>query len=243
MIVEKSASQRNPKKSVAALRSSARVAQKRRGLDYTVWNEIFQGVPSKGQRTQVRIAEAAVRLYAKQGVHATTYDDIARETEVSRPLVIKYFPTYEDLFGFVAHYLRAKFQIIAVNRIKKASSPEGQLANYIDAMFEAVEKFPKDSRVWLYFYYQCALDKNYKRINTEMVEIGHRRIQIMIEEGVKQGVFHTASPVMTARAIQVQITGTLVSYLSEDRVKELPELAALLHQACFQLAGRRPTGH
>ena len=206
-------------------------------LEFTIWNQLFEGKPSKGQRTQLSIVEAAIRLYAKQGVHATTYDLIAKEAEVSRPLVIKYFPSYDDLFEFVANYLRAKFQMLAVDRIRKAATPFGQLTAYIDANFEGVLKHPKESKVWLYFYYKAALEKKYKRLNTGLVDIGTRRIEAMIEAGREQGVFSAQDTAFTARAIQVHLTGVLISILSEDRLKQMPEFVASAHQVCLQLAG------
>ena len=71
-------------------------------VHFTIGKGLFDDAPSKSQRTQIRIAEAAVKLYAKLGAQATIFEKIAEAAKVSRPLILRYFPTYQSLLLFMA---------------------------------------------------------------------------------------------------------------------------------------------
>ena len=89
----------------------------------------------KKQRTREQIIEAAMRLFAERGYHATTIADIAAAAEVAPRTFFSYFPSKEavvfynsdrDLDG-LAHALS--------NRISGETAFDA-LRRWIDAMFE-----------------------------------------------------------------------------------------------------------
>ena len=201
-------------------------------LNFTVWKQLFPEAPTKSQQTQIRIAEAAIRLYAKEGAQATIFESIAQAAKVSRALILRYFPTYQSLMMFMAKYIRAQLQELAVQRLTAADGPKAQLEAYIDATFEWIEVYPHHVKVWLYFYYLCSLDKKTRDLNTELVDIGHKRIQKMIEEGQKAGVFPKGNATASAKAVQTLITGSLLSCLSENRKEDLQKIRKGTQRAC-----------
>jgi AcrR family transcriptional regulator len=52
----------------------------------------------KKQRTRLQIADAAMRLFLRDGFDRVTVADVAAAAEVSMTTVFNYFPTKEDLF-------------------------------------------------------------------------------------------------------------------------------------------------
>lgn len=201
-------------------------------LNFTVWGQLFPAGPTKSQQTQIRIAEAAIRLYAKDGAQATIFENIAQAAKVSRALILRYFPTYSALMMFMAKYIRAQLQELAVQRLSAAEGPKAQLEAYIDSTFEWIEAYPHHVKVWLYFYYLSSLDKKTRDLNTELVDIGHKRIQRLIEDGQKAGVFPKSNASAAARALQTQLTGSLLSCMSENRREDLAKIRKATHRAC-----------
>lgn len=206
-------------------------------IQFTVWGQLFADQPTKSQRTQVRIADAAIQLYAKEGAQATTFEKIAKTAKVSRAITLRYFPDYRTLNAFVSKYIRAQFQELAVQRTMAAQGHKAQLAAYVDSTFEWVGEYSHHAKVWLYFYYLCALDKKLSTVNRDLVDIGHRRIQALIEEGQKAGAFPKSDAQAAAKAVQVQITGALVSFMSEGRDKDIAKIRKATLLACQHCLG------
>jgi AcrR family transcriptional regulator len=202
-------------------------------LNFTILKELFEEEPTKSQRTQIRIADAAIHLYANEGAQATIFEKVAKEAKVSRALVLRYFPTYSDLLQFMAKYIRALFQQLVVARISQAKDPKDQLSAYVNSTFDWLKTHPHHAKVWLYFFYICSIDEQSRELHTSLVDMGHSRIQKIVESGQKTGVFPKADARAAARAIQIQITGSLTSYLTEERKSQLPHLAKATLQACM----------
>ena len=62
----------------------------------------------KKRATRASIHEGAMRLFADQGFHGTTIDEIAETADVSRATVFSYFPTKEEIvFGDTSSAIHA----------------------------------------------------------------------------------------------------------------------------------------
>lgn len=201
-------------------------------LQFTVWKQLFPEAPSKSQVTQLRIAEAAIRLYAKAGAQSTTFEDIATAAKVSRALILRYFPTYPALMMFMAKYIRAQFQELAVRSINQADGAKAQLEAYVDCTFDWSKQYPHHVKVWIYFYYICALEPKTRELNTNLVDVGHRRIQSLIESGQAARDFPKGNASAAAKAIQTLITGSLLSCLTENRKEDFERIRKATHRAC-----------
>ena len=101
-------------------------------LTQTVLAELFPSAPSRAQKRQLQILEAAIKLFAKVGIESTTYDQIAIECEVSRPLIQHYFPDREELAFLALTYIRGNLQKIEVDAILAAPTPEAKVKEYVD---------------------------------------------------------------------------------------------------------------
>src|SRR5262245_30016404 len=66
-------------------------------LSFTLLNELLPAAPTKAQRRQLQIVEAAIGCYASVGFEKATFEKIASVCKVSRPLIQHYFPDREKL--------------------------------------------------------------------------------------------------------------------------------------------------
>ena len=92
-------------------------------------------VPSRREdgkaRVRAGILSAARRLFARQGVAATTMDDIARGAGVSRPTVFNYFPSKNLLLAALVHEMESRF----LKLIEAQFDAPGTAAQRIAAVF------------------------------------------------------------------------------------------------------------
>lgn len=202
-----------------------------------LYSVLFPLAPTKAQRRQIEIVDSAIRCYAKYGIERTTFELIANECGISRPLVMHYFPDKEAIFDLSFRYIRAHFQALAVEAIQKATSPEQQLRAYILCTFDWVEKSANHAKVWLLIYYYCAIHEEYKKTNTELVSMGHARITALLESGKKFKLFKFKNASYTAKMVQTVITGALLTRLTEKNSIPPETFRALTLQTCFSLVG------
>jgi AcrR family transcriptional regulator len=75
------------------------------------------------ERRRAQIVETAVRLFAWSGYHQTTIDEIAREADISKGLVYKYFKDKNDVLFFVLVHVLEKYDNQGVLRRAADAGP------------------------------------------------------------------------------------------------------------------------
>lgn len=197
---------------------------------------LFSFEATKPQQQQIKIIEAAIRSYAVHGIEKTTYTSLAKMCEISRPLVHHYFPTLDSLFLLAAKYVRETLLRCATEEINQHPEDEmKQLKSYIDGCFRWVRLFPHQARFWMLYYYQTSHDQKARTDNSLMVKAGHLRIKKLIESGKIKKIFTFKDSLQTSKAIQILITGAIVSLLTEDDYLNLENAADLVfrHALCL----------
>lgn len=207
-------------------------------LEKSIYLELFSPVLSKSDRTKLAIVRAAIRCYAQAGLDGVTYDVIAKEAKVTRPLVQRYFPARGDLFLLMVKYIRANFQHLAIQALRQELSPEKQLDAYVRSTFDWVRDYFDHMAVWLYFFYRAAVDEEYKEIHSDLVSMGFERIKAIIREGKKRKLFRCTDVSTSAKFIQVNITGALVALTTEKGPYNLKEMRERTVKMCSELANR-----
>src|ERR687892_2300243 len=89
----------------------------------------FSGNPrvgARGQRTQQRVLDAALRAFGEEGYHGCSIDRITKLARCSRVSFYQYFASKEDVFQHLA----------------------GQVARQVDASTEALDSLTPDLEGW-----------------------------------------------------------------------------------------------
>ena len=86
-------------------------------------DEAERGESTVPEKRRAQIVETAVRLFAESGYHQTTIDEIAREADISKGLVYKYFKDKNDVLFFVLCHVLAKYDSQGVLRRAAATGP------------------------------------------------------------------------------------------------------------------------
>ena len=98
-------------------------------------------------RVRAALLAAARTLFARQGVAATTMDDIARLAAVSRATAFNYFPSKQALLGALVREMEARFLHIMDTQFDAPASAAQRIAALFCWTAAKVEETPELSRV------------------------------------------------------------------------------------------------
>jgi len=94
--------------------------------------------PSHEQQRRAQILAAATACFARQGFHATSMDDVVRESGLSVGAIYTYFPSKEDLFLAIAEQ-RAEQNLAYLNDLFRRPGPMADKSRAaIDYFFDAL---------------------------------------------------------------------------------------------------------
>lgn len=142
-------------------------------------------------RHRERIASAAQRLFSKQGIEASTMDEIAKEAGYSKATLYVYFKNKEEIVGCL---IRHSMEILVGRLRKVADEIEGIYEQYFAFCEELVryqEEFP--------FYFELALGEiqldfeiadvlGNKKAAYELGEQANEVVGRFLRQGMEEGV-------------------------------------------------------
>lgn len=169
---------------------------------------------TKGQKTKAKILKKAIQLMGQMGSFEITFEQLAKASKVTRPLIHHYFPKQQDLFEEAVLIIRKNYQKHVVGRMEIAKTPKEKLIAYLESAMDWTDYYPEHMAVWLLYFAAARLRDHERQINTQLVDIGHDRIQNLINElnpNSKTDLFDRA------KMIQTLLTGSIVSLATETR--------------------------
>ncbi|MGE0614124.1 MAG: TetR/AcrR family transcriptional regulator [Bacteriovoracia bacterium] len=154
--------------------------------------------------TAETIVKRAVFCFAKRGFEAASFDYIAKEAGVSRPLVTHYFKRKHDLFVACVHYVGGHAQASTEkNLVQVEPHPWEYLRAYVHASFSWAEQHPDHFRFWVVFGLHCTWDRELRKINEGFKRAGRERLAKILRGGEKSGVFKIDSRLGVSKTTQL----------------------------------------
>lgn len=141
---------------------------------------------------EAELLERAARLFAERGYSATSLEDVARQTGMSRPALYYYFKSKEDVLARLVEGLIASSEL-ALERIRAESSgqPDERLRVAIEALIGPIVEAP--SRFRLLITYEAELPdllaRRYLDIRRQIV----RQVGAIVVAGMGSGIFRQAN--------------------------------------------------
>jgi AcrR family transcriptional regulator len=93
--------------------------------------------------TREAIEKVSVKLFAKQGIHATSLEEVARRAGISKGAIYWHYDSKEDLLLAVLARVRSAWRAIVLADLEEAANPKDQLRivfrNYLSLMTEHVD--------------------------------------------------------------------------------------------------------
>lgn len=153
---------------------------------------------------RIRIVDAALRIFADKGYHATALADIAAEADVTRSVMYDHFPNKRVLLLTVLQEQNAALIEHVGARITASGSAADRMRATIDAYFSFAEEKPQARK--LLFDRMDEEDPEIRAVRWGIREARTRAVSAMLASDVRRIGIEPESPA-TEAAIEMIITG------------------------------------
>lgn len=124
---------------------------------------------TKGQKTALKILEAAARCVAQIGAEKTSISAIAHEANLKRSLIAYHFPKKDDIFYKVMQHIMYQF-----GRHHQPSRPdrptiENNVEWLIEGYMDYFHAYPHYFHCYLHCFYLASVHHRYKLLNTAIL--------------------------------------------------------------------------
>ena len=197
-----------------------------------------QGTSTKGDRRVQQIVEQAVELISKAGYENLDFAKLAKKCKITRPLISHYFPNKESLLLAVVQYVGLRHQEFLLSSMPRAGSAKELLQSYIAANLEWPQQLPSHARIWMHYLALASFQETEKLENTKSVNNGADRILSLLIQGNEEQEWGSQDLPAKAKMIQLAITGSVISLITENRSDtEKAQIAFLTENNCLNLLG------
>jgi TetR/AcrR family transcriptional regulator, fatty acid metabolism regulator protein len=168
--------------------------------------------PPADKRRQ--ILDAAVRVFARQGFHATRVSDIADEAGVAYGLVYHYFNSKDDVLNelFIERW---SLLLAAIEETDRAgASPRDKLAAVATFIFESYRHDPELMKVIIVEVTRAA--NSFGQTHLEEIRRAYQSIAKIVEEGQAAGAFRDdVAPIFASMSFYGAIEQLLSGWIFE----------------------------
>jgi AcrR family transcriptional regulator len=139
-------------------------------------------------RTRRRILQAAISLFAQQGFHAVSVDQIVGRARVNKRMVYHYFGSKDALFEAALAEVYGRLEAVEFDAFSRGGRPREKLARLLEAYFDFLDREPDFTRLLQWEN----LEKG-RHLATEHHLLSKNpflaRFRTIIEDGVTAGEF------------------------------------------------------
>ncbi len=188
----------------------------------------------KGQDRKKQILEAAKRICSKKGFSGTKLNDIAKESGVSRTLVVQHFGSKEGLyeslidFLFKEHPLEADIEI--KDKIQKKDDFEVFYSFFLH-IFYHMTKDKESSPLKLVFFSLLEKSDLYEKHYQKRVIKGLKILEDYIYNRIKEGSFKEINPQRVVSFFVASIMYLILQHLTFPKIIEEDEVKETVREA------------
>ncbi|MCK4967158.1 TetR/AcrR family transcriptional regulator [bacterium] len=172
-----------------------------------------------------RIMESGMLLFAKNGYHNVSMDDVARKAQVAKGTVYLYFVSKEDLYvSIVCSNLRELLKFVQES-FDKQDTYEQRLRNYVTHIYVYLSGKPCFFKIWKEIGHGCLFgDVNEIRILKKKM---HNILMSCIPggNGVRRGLYSD----LIIGSIEAAVERTIVSLKTSAPVNNKDELDSVIY--------------
>ncbi|NPC68309.1 TetR/AcrR family transcriptional regulator [Corallococcus exiguus] len=167
------------------------------------------------------IMGAAGEVFARFGFKKASVEDIARRAGVGKGSIYLHFESKEALFEACVRMAHSAALSELNARVRRASTPEGQVRAYIQCKLEQQSRKPLGERIELSTLFELGLQA--AQFIPRMLEDDAAVLARILEEGVEQGAFTVAGPHHVARGLVMMLMQLTVKMMPDEPDAELKQ--------------------
>lgn len=182
--------------------------------------------PQHEQHRRAQILQAAMACFARQGYHATSMDDVVRESGLSVGAIYSYFPSKEELFLALSDD-RANQTLAYLNDVFRRPGPMAdKTREAVDYFFRILsDELVSLARVNVEFMSQAANSERIKERQDRRCESVRQFIRWILAEGQREGSIRPDVDVAAAAELMLALNeGILLMSVVGVRKVELDAL-------------------
>jgi AcrR family transcriptional regulator len=182
--------------------------------------------PAHEQQRRAQILNAAMVCFARQGYHATSMDDVVRESGLSVGAIYSYFPSKEDLFLTLSDD-RADQALAYMNDLFRRPGPMAEkTSEAVDYFFNLLsDELLSLARVNVEFMSEAAKSERVKERQERRCESERQFLRWILTEGRRQGEIRDDVDIEAAAELMMSLNeGILVMSVTGLRAISLERL-------------------
>ncbi len=186
-----------------------------------------------------RIMDAAMRVFARLGVHQARMDDVAREARMSKGALYWYFRSKEDLLkAILARMFEPDLQLLEDMVRQRDRSAVERLETMARKALDSLPQMRVTQALLYEFYALAARRGPLQALIRDYYRRYHELLTELLAQGVEQGELRIQNPQRAAMALLAQFEGLfLISVLLPD-VDLHQEWQALSQEVLKRLSGK-----
>lgn len=200
------------------------------------YQNFLEQKPSKGELKKLEIIQAAIECISTIGFEKTTYQAIAEKIGTRRAHIAYHFKDKSDIFKASIQYINTNYQLVLSEQLDSAEPGIDTIEKYAASPFVWAERYPNELSVMLLFYYLCAIDTEYRRLNDELRKRGVERILLVLTQECHFDL-KPADLELKAKQIQNLISGSIMDAvttqnksLTQAKIETIKNITNLLER-------------
>lgn len=158
------------------------------------------------------IVKAAIRLFAKSGVAATSFQAIADEIQLSQGAVMHHFPTKDDLFSACFAKVVSNNTQVLQDLVDEKDNARERLVKHFKGTWNWLMKFPNDGSLVTLLYYYATFNPEYSKLHETIRNEARQKIENHLHAGIRESIFNKSMDCAeVATALHDYLLGTLIN--------------------------------
>ena len=203
----------------------------------------FPDVTRKGDRTRLRLVEAAIECITRNGGARLTFEAVGKAAGMNRAQVRYHFPGLDllvtECLKLVAHHS----QEYAVKRLSKAESSRDKLNCYIETAFYSSRDVPAQIPVLLHGYARGLHQRDFQRLYEKVSDAGNERLASLLNDLLQPLSVPSERVTELSFAIRSLLTGMVLDMHLRRKLSRIETFIELAKLAAFSLMSQTVTGN
>ncbi len=190
----------------------------------------FPQAQTKGDRTRLRIVEAALSVLAHHGGTCLTFEAVGAAAKMNRAQVRYHFPELAALVRDAMKLVAHRSQEYTVRKIRAAKTPREALECYLEAAFDSSVAIAEQIPLILYFQERALHEPEFRNLYAKVSTAGNERLAALLATVAGPLAEKGADLALLASSIRGLLMGLLFEmHVRQEQAKKASYVARAKH--------------